>query len=318
MAITGLGKALGALGIELRGLQGLQGGGEHVVQEGESLEDIAQQHGISQEELLAANLDLVKQGRIGPGDRLKVPAKGEIQDGDIDRLMGEIEALIAQRRGAPRPAPRANAGQRGGQSKPQPPAAFSPQQLSAPSRGGGGAPMPAGAAPASSGGATGASSTGASPTSTSSTSAADLPASARTGPVNIQDVLQRYQGGSYVFGGGRDGQGFGVPGQKSSDCSAFVSAVWAEKGLKLAAHTDAAYNQLKGLGAQTVPLSEAKPGDVVFYMGAGTGGAISHHVGIYAGNGKVLDQSSSNGGGVQLRDVGHGGRFEILRDPRMT
>lgn len=134
---------------------------------------------------------------------------------------------------------------------------------------------------------------------------------------DIQDIANRYAGGTYVFGGGRDAQG-GIPGVKESDCSAFVSAVWREHGLPLIAHTDGAYTQLKKLGAQTVPERDAQPGDVVFYMGAGSGGQISHHMGIYAGNGRVLDQSVSDNGGVQLRNVTHGGRFEILRDPRVV
>jgi cell wall-associated NlpC family hydrolase len=319
MAVTGLGKSLG---IDLPGLGAFgDGGGEHVVREGETIEGIAKQHGLRPEELLAANLDLVDQGRIGAGDKLRIPARGEIGDDDIDALMGKIEALMGQQASKPRPAPRNNAGQRGGQPKAQPPASFSPQQMSAPtstrtSGGGGGG----NGTTNTGGGTTNTGTTNATQTtgSPSTSSVADLPDSARGGAIDIPAVLQRYQGGSYVYGGGRDGAGYGTPGAKSSDCSAFVSAVWADKGLKLAAHTDGAYNQLKGLGAKSVPLAEAKPGDIVFYMGAGTGGAISHHVGIYAGNGKVLDQSSSNGGGVQLRDVNHGGRFEILRDPRAS
>jgi cell wall-associated NlpC family hydrolase len=143
----------------------------------------------------------------------------------------------------------------------------------------------------------------------------DVPGDAASGPLDLQDVLQRYQGGSYVYGGGRDGSGFGVPGEKNSDCSAFVSAVWKEKGLDLPAHTDGAYNKLKGLGAENT-TSSPKPGDVVFWMGAGTGGGISHHMGIYMGDGKVLQQTGSNGGGVQVLPMPKSG-IEILRDPRL-
>jgi peptidoglycan DL-endopeptidase CwlO len=143
----------------------------------------------------------------------------------------------------------------------------------------------------------------------------ELPAESASGPLDLQDVYKRYQGGSYVYGGGRDGSGFGVPGEKNSDCSAFVSAVWKEKGLDLPAHTDGAYNKLKGLGAENT-TSSPKPGDVVFWMGAGTGGGISHHMGIYMGDGKVLQQTGSNGGGVQVLPMPKSG-IEILRDPRL-
>jgi cell wall-associated NlpC family hydrolase len=140
-------------------------------------------------------------------------------------------------------------------------------------------------------------------------------AAGSNGKLDLNDVYNRYRGGDYVFGGGRDGSGLGVPGAKNSDCSAFVSAVWREHGLKLPAHTDAAYKELKSLGAQTT-TNDPQPGDVVFWMGAGTGGAISHHMGIYMGDGKVLQQTGANGGGVQVLQMPKSG-IEILRDPRM-
>jgi cell wall-associated NlpC family hydrolase len=142
-----------------------------------------------------------------------------------------------------------------------------------------------------------------------------IPGQASNGKLDLNDVYNRYRGGDYVFGGGRDGSGLGVPGAKNSDCSAFVSAVWREHGVQLPAHTDAAYNKLKSLGAQST-TNDPKPGDVVFWMGAGTGGAVSHHMGIYMGDGKVLQQTGANGGGVQVLPIPKSG-IEILRDPRM-
>lgn len=136
------------------------------------------------------------------------------------------------------------------------------------------------------------------------------------GNLDLKDVYERYRGGNYVFGGGRDGNGLGAKGAKNSDCSAFVSAVWNEKGLKLAAHTDGAYTQLKNLGAKTT-TGDPKAGDVVFWMGAGSGGKISHHMGIYMGDGKVLQQTIANGGGVQILAMPTSA-IEILRDPRMN
>jgi len=143
----------------------------------------------------------------------------------------------------------------------------------------------------------------------------DLPAQSSNGKLDLNDVYNRYRGGDYVFGGGRDGRGLGVVGAKNSDCSAFVSAVWREQGLELRAHTDAAYKQLKSLGAQET-TGNPQPGDVVFWMGAGTGGGISHHMGIYMGDGKVLQQTGANGGGVQVLTMPRS-NIEIYRDPRM-
>ena len=145
------------------------------------------------------------------------------------------------------------------------------------------------------------------------------------GGLNVNAVAERYAGGTYTFGGGRDGSGLGVPGSKRTDCSSFVSAAFREQGVDLPAHTDAAYQRILGLGpyagkgtGRQVSSAEARPGDVVFYMGAGTGGAITHHMGIYAGPGKVLDMSVSGGGGVKVRPIEHGGQFVILRDERLN
>jgi hypothetical protein len=147
------------------------------------------------------------------------------------------------------------------------------------------------------------------------TATQDIPGQASNGKLDLNDVYNRYRGGDYVFGGGRDGSGLGIVGAKNSDCSAFVSAVWREHGVNLRAHTDAAYNQLKSLGAQET-TGNPKPGDVVFWMGAGTGGGISHHMGIYMGNGMVLQQTGANGGGVQVLKM-PSSNIEIYRDPRM-
>lgn len=135
------------------------------------------------------------------------------------------------------------------------------------------------------------------------------------GSLDVAGLEQAYAGQPYVFGGaGGRGQGLGAP----TDCSGFVAA-WAQsKGVNLPAHTDAAYNEILNQTGRQVSSSEARPGDIVFYMGAGTGGAITHHMGIYAGPGKVLDMSVANGGGVQERDISHAGQYVILRDERLS
>jgi hypothetical protein len=142
-------------------------------------------------------------------------------------------------------------------------------------------------------------------------SAAAPPAS-----LDVRGLTEAYKGVPYTFGGpGGRGQGVGAP----TDCSGFVSAVWkGQYGLDLPAHTDAAYTRLKQLGGAEVSADQARPGDVVFYMGAGTGGAITHHMGVYAGPGTVLDMSVSGGSGVKERPLGHGGQYVIIRDPRLN
>ena len=137
-----------------------------------------------------------------------------------------------------------------------------------------------------------------------------------SGALDADGIVKAYADTSYTYGGpGGRTAGFGAP----SDCSGFVSAIYQHQyGLDLVPHTDGAYNQLKQLGAPEVKTADARPGDVVFYMGAGTGGAITHHMGVYAGDGKVLDDSVSGQDGVHVRDVGHAGQYVILRDPRLN
>jgi flagellum-specific peptidoglycan hydrolase FlgJ len=136
-----------------------------------------------------------------------------------------------------------------------------------------------------------------------------------SGGLDIGSITQAYKDVPYVFGGGGGRSDFRLGA--ATDCSGFVSSVWKNTyGVDLPAHTDAAYNHLRGQGAPEVSQRDARPGDVVFYMGAGTGGAITHHMGVYAGNGKVMDMAGS--GGVKVRDVGHAGKFVIIRDPRIN
>jgi cell wall-associated NlpC family hydrolase len=134
--------------------------------------------------------------------------------------------------------------------------------------------------------------------------------------VDVRGLTEAYKGVPYTFGGpGGRGQGVGAP----TDCSGFVSAVWkGQYGLDLPAHTDAAYTRLKQLGGAEISADQARPGDVVFYMGAGTGGAITHHMGVVSGPGRVLDMSVSGGSGVKERPIGHGGQYVIIRDPRLN
>src|SRR5699024_10227578 len=79
----------------------------------------------------------------------------------------------------------------------------------------------------------------------------------------------------YVWGGKNPSTGF--------DCSGFVS--WAYGG-KLPSSTGA----LQGVGSK-VSLSEAQPGDLIFFDTYKTNG----HVGIYLGNGQWVGSQSSTG-----------------------
>ena len=85
---------------------------------------------------------------------------------------------------------------------------------------------------------------------------------------------QQYVGNRYVWGGTSVTNGI--------DCSGYVMQVFAKYGVSLP-HSSAA---IRGYG-KAVKASEMQPGDVVCYEG---------HVGIYAGNGRLLSALNSRKG----------------------
>jgi cell wall-associated NlpC family hydrolase len=109
-----------------------------------------------------------------------------------------------------------------------------------------------------------------SPNGTPITAPAQQGRTAPSAGLDTQGIVKAYENTSYTYGGpGGRTQGFGAP----TDCSGFVAAVFkSQYGVDLVPHTDGAYNQLRGIGAPEVSVKDARPGDVVFYMGAGTGG----------------------------------------------
>ncbi|RWZ50085.1 NlpC/P60 family protein [Labedella phragmitis] len=94
----------------------------------------------------------------------------------------------------------------------------------------------------------------------------------------FQTALQ-YRGTPYVFGGSTP-SGF--------DCSGFVMYVYAKFGISLP-------HSVSGQAAAgtRIPLSEARPGDLVIMSG---------HDGFYAGNGMILD-APRPGKVVQMRSI---------------
>ncbi len=94
----------------------------------------------------------------------------------------------------------------------------------------------------------------------------------------------KYIGNSvYVFGGGRNS--YDVTNGRF-DCSGFVAWAFRQAGINVGAHTDI----LKNTGTR-VSMSEARPGDLVFFDTY----KIDGHVGIYLGGGKFIGSQSSTG-----------------------
>ena len=126
--------------------------------------------------------------------------------------------------------------------------------------------------------------------SSSSSSAAATPAetpapTANTHASSVAALAMQYVGVPYVWGGSSP-SGF--------DCSGLVSYVYAQFGVSLP-------HQSEGIRAAgtVVSASEARPGDVVWWPG---------HVGIYMGNGMMVDAANESIG-VQYASVYAGATY---------
>lgn len=75
------------------------------------------------------------------------------------------------------------------------------------------------------------------------------------------------------------------------DCSKLTTAAWGQAGVGL---TPLSYTQWDE--TKRVPLSDIRPGDLVFYFGSG-----AHHVAIYIGGGKMVSASNPSDG-VEITD----------------
>jgi cell wall-associated NlpC family hydrolase len=93
------------------------------------------------------------------------------------------------------------------------------------------------------------------------------------GSVVVADA-EAYLGTPYVWGGEKPGVGF--------DCSGLVQWVYAEAGISL---PRVAQDQFDA-GPHLPPGSTLYPGDLVFF---GSGPQAVEHVGIYVGNGEMID-----------------------------
>jgi cell wall-associated NlpC family hydrolase len=118
--------------------------------------------------------------------------------------------------------------------------------------------------------------------------AGDRPASASDGPgARVIAAGERYLGVPYKWGGTSASTGF--------DCSGFVQQVYADLGISL---PRVSVDQSRA-GSPVASLSEARPGDLVFWRG---GGGRPNHIGIYAGDGKML-VAPRTGDVVRYQDI---------------
>ena len=81
-------------------------------------------------------------------------------------------------------------------------------------------------------------------------------------------------------------------GPNAFDCSGLTMAAWRQAGISLPHYSYSQYSKVR-----KIPLSQAQPGDLVFYFG----GSV-HHVGMYIGNGKMVHAANPRSG-VIVTDV---------------
>jgi hypothetical protein len=137
---------------------------------------------------------------------------------------------------------------------------------------------------------------GSSATSTSATTGADFddtlgqatgrsssPSSADLGEQAVA-IASKYLGTPYRWGGTDPNTGL--------DCSGFTQLVYKQLGVNLPRVS----RDQATVGTAVSSLSQAQPGDLVFF------GSPIHHVGIYVGDGKMID-APHTGEKVQIQDV---------------
>ena len=97
--------------------------------------------------------------------------------------------------------------------------------------------------------------------------------------VSLVNYAMQFIGNPYVWGG--------TSLTKGADCSGYVQSIFKKYGYSL---PRTSREQAK-VGTK-ISLADAKPGDLVFY---GKGGTVNH-VGIYIGNGQIVNASNRRTG----------------------
>lgn len=113
--------------------------------------------------------------------------------------------------------------------------------------------------------------------------------------VDICQYAKEFLGNPYVWGG--------TSLTKGADCSGFVLSVFKKYGVSLPHSSRAQANC-----GTTIKVSEARPGDLIFY---GKGKTINH-VAIYIGNGQVIHASNPRTG-IRISNVSYRSPFKAVR-----
>jgi cell wall-associated NlpC family hydrolase len=96
---------------------------------------------------------------------------------------------------------------------------------------------------------------------------------------------------------------WGATGPASYDCSGLVQSAWQAAGVSIPRNTQTQYDE----GGQRIPLSQAQPGDLVFW-GYGRNPQAVHHVALYLGNNEIV-QAPQTGQNVERVPLWDGGQL---------
>ena len=96
---------------------------------------------------------------------------------------------------------------------------------------------------------------------------------------------------------------WGAAGPDAFDCSGLTQQAWRAAGVDIPKYSQTQYTQ----GGKQVPLSEAQPGDLVFW-GYGRDPSAIHHVAMYLGNNEIL-QAPQPGQNVERTKMWDGGEL---------
>lgn len=140
-------------------------------------------------------------------------------------------------------------------------------------------------------------------------SSAGDPGVAKGAAKDILDAAKKWLGVPYSWGGGElEGPGYGyggdgvqpnAPNIKGFDCSGLVRYAVYQGTKKSITLPRTAAQQYAATNAHRVQYKDLQPGDLMFW-GASAGSI--HHVAIYMGNGKMIDENHP-GGKDQIRDA---------------